>query len=143
MERAIPVNPSPSLDITALIAESKLFSCVFSLVCGLGSQSMAITLEELVGKLAVGHAGDSVTVQTKYQEQTPFDMEYVRIKVVTDEGGLADQPYVSMDIRCDPRNKVCYGFVLPATEEIWQRVIEGDKEYDDPEELTGWSWTGQ
>ena len=104
---------------------------------------MPITLEELVGKLVIGHAGDSVTVETKYQDKTPFDMEYVGIKVITNEGGLADQPYVSMDIRCDPRTKTCSGFVLPGTEEIWQRVIEGDKEYDEPEELTGWSWEGR
>ena len=104
---------------------------------------MPITLEELVGRLAVGHAGDSVTVQTKYQDKTPFDMEYVGIKVITNEGGLADEPYVSMDIRCNPRTKTCSGFVLPATEEIWQQVIKGDKEYGEPEELTGWSWEGQ
>ena len=104
---------------------------------------MPITLEELVGKLAVGHPGDSVTVQTKYQDKIPFDMEYVSIKVITNEGGLADEPYVSMDIRCDPKTKMCSGFVLPAAEEIWQRVIEGDKKYDEPEELTGWSWESQ
>lgn len=119
------------------------FSGLLSLVCGSGAQAMPITLEGLVGKLVVGHAGDSVTVETKYQDKTPFDMEYVGIKVITNEGGLADEPYVSMDIRCDPRTKTCSGFVLPATEEIWQRVIEGDKEYDEPEELTGWSWEGR
>ena len=46
-------------------------------------------------------------------------------------------------IRCDPRTKTCSGFVLPATKEIWQRVIEGDNEYVELEELTGWSWEGR
>ena len=81
------------------------FSGLLSLVCGSGAQAMPITLEELVGKLVIGHAGDSVTVQTKYQDKTPFDMEYVGIKVITNEGGQVDEPYVSMDIRCDPRTK--------------------------------------
>ena len=48
---------------------------------------MPISLEELVVKLAVGNPGDSVTIQTKYQDKIPFDMEYVGIKVITNEGG--------------------------------------------------------
>lgn len=111
---------------------------------GAGAQEMPASIEEIIGKLTIGHPGDQVTVSTKYMDKIPFDMEYVSIKVVTqddvDVEGQPLAPYVSMDIRCNPKNHTCSGYILPSSEEIWQRVIEGDKEYGETEDLTGWTW---
>ena len=76
------------------------------------AQQMPVTIEEIVGKLTIGHPGDQVTVSTKYMDKIPFDMEYVSIKVVTqndvDMEGQPLAPYVSMDIRCNPKNHTCH-----------------------------------